>query len=203
MERGLAESRAKAQALILAGRVVVEGKAGVKPGTLLDEGASITVTEPPPFVSRGGIKLEHALDQLQLDVRGKVVADIGASTGGFTDCLLQRGAAKVHAVDVGHGQLAWKLRQDPRVVVLEAPLLIEAGWTPLVDEVWVTVAPEAAVLKRLKERTGMSEEESLARVRSQLGSEERAKHANIVVNTDCTLDEVRARVKGLWQRLNP
>lgn len=113
------ESRAKAQALIMAGEVVVEGKAAIKPGTLVAEEAAIAIIEPPPFVSRGGIKLDHALDQFQLDVSSKVVADIGASTGGFTDCLLQRGASRVYAIDVGYGQLDYRLRQDKRVVVME------------------------------------------------------------------------------------
>ncbi|GAH45416.1 unnamed protein product, partial [marine sediment metagenome] len=105
--------------LIMAGVVVVEGKAGIKPGTLISDEAAITILEPPPFVSRGGIKLDHALDQFQLDVTAKVVADIGASTGGFTDCLLKRGASRVYAIDVGYGQLDYRLRQDSRVVVME------------------------------------------------------------------------------------
>jgi len=117
--RELVESRAKAQVLIMAGKVVVDGKAAIKPGTLVPEEAVITILKPPPFVSRGGIKLEHALHQLQLDVSGKVVADIGASTGGFTDCLLKRGASRVYAVDVGYGQLDYRLRRDSRVVVME------------------------------------------------------------------------------------
>lgn len=119
VERGLAESRAKAQALIMAGRVVVEGKAAIKPGTPVDETAAITILEPPPFVSRGGIKLDYALDQFKLDASGMVAADIGASTGGFTDCLLKRGAKRVYAIDVGYGQLDYRLRQDARVVVME------------------------------------------------------------------------------------
>ncbi|MBM4432781.1 MAG: TlyA family RNA methyltransferase [Chloroflexi bacterium] len=118
-ERGLAESRAKAQALIMAGRVAVEGKEAIKPGTAVDETAAITILEPPPFVSRGGIKLDYALDQFKLDVSGMVAADIGASTGGFTDCLLKRGARRVYAIDVGYGQLDYRLRQDTRVVVME------------------------------------------------------------------------------------
>ena len=115
----MVESWAKAQSLIMAGEVVVEGKATIKPGTLVDEEAVITVREPPPFVSRGGIKLEYALGQFQLDVSAKIVVDIGASTGGFTDCLLKRGASRVYAVDVGYGQLDYRLRQDSRVVVME------------------------------------------------------------------------------------
>ena len=119
VERGLVESRAKAQAQIMAGEVVVDGKAVTKSGTLVAEGVAITIIEPPPFVSRGGIKLDYALKQFQLDVSSKVVADVGASTGGFTDCLLKRGASRVYAVDVGYGQLHYRLRQDPRVVVME------------------------------------------------------------------------------------
>ncbi len=99
-------------------------------------------------------------------------------------------------------QLDQYRRQGVGVAVLEAPVLLEAGWVPLVDEVWVTVAPEATVLKRLRKRTGLSQDESLARIHSQLRPEERAKHANVVIDTDCTLDEVKARVNGLWQRLN-
>ncbi len=119
VERGLVESRAKAQALIMAGEGLVGGKPGIKAGTVVNEEAAITILEPPPFVSRGGVKLDYALDQFQLDVSGKVVADIGASTGGFTDCLLKRGVSRVYAIDVGYGQLDYRLRQDPRVVVLE------------------------------------------------------------------------------------
>jgi 23S rRNA (cytidine1920-2'-O)/16S rRNA (cytidine1409-2'-O)-methyltransferase len=119
VERGLVESRAKAQALIMAGEVRVEGKAAIKPGMQVAEEAVITLLQPPPFVSRGGIKLDHALEQFRLDVSSKVAADIGASTGGFTDCLLQRGASRVYAVDVGYGQLDYRLRQDERVVVME------------------------------------------------------------------------------------
>jgi len=103
----------------MAGEVLVDGKAVIKSGTLVAEEAVITIVAPPPFVSRGGIKLAYALDQFQLDVSDKVAADIGASTGGFTDCLLQRGARRVYAIDVGRGQLDYRLRQDPRVVVIE------------------------------------------------------------------------------------
>lgn len=117
--RGLVQSRAKAQALIMAGKVVVTGKAALKPGTLVNEEVDISVSEPPLFVSRGGIKLAYALDRFEIDVATWIVADIGASTGGFTDCLLQRGAGRVYAVDVGYGQLDYRLRQDERVVVME------------------------------------------------------------------------------------
>jgi 23S rRNA (cytidine1920-2'-O)/16S rRNA (cytidine1409-2'-O)-methyltransferase len=119
VERGLVESRAKAQALIMAGKVEVTGKFDIKAGTMISEEAVINIVEPPPFVGRGGIKLDYALEQFQLDVSGKVAADIGASTGGFTDCLLKRGARRVYAIDVGYGQLDYRLRQDQRVVVMD------------------------------------------------------------------------------------
>ena len=119
VERGLAESRAKAQALIMAGEVLINGRPAAKSGTPISEDAEIKVKEPLPYVSRGGIKLAHALDAFQMDVSGAVAVDIGASTGGFTDCLLQRGAKKIYAIDVGYGQLDYRLRQDARVVVME------------------------------------------------------------------------------------
>jgi 23S rRNA (cytidine1920-2'-O)/16S rRNA (cytidine1409-2'-O)-methyltransferase len=118
--RGLAPSRERARRLILAGLVRVDGRALTQAGTRVTSDASIEVIAPDhPFVSRGGVKLAAALDEFAIDPAGRVCADVGASTGGFTDCLLQRGAACVHAVDVGYGQLAWKLRIDPRVHVLE------------------------------------------------------------------------------------
>jgi len=119
VERGLAETRAKAQALIIAGQVFSEQQRLDKPGLMLAADASLAVREGMPYVSRGGLKLAAALDHFQLVVTGKVCLDVGASTGGFTDCLLQRGAARVVALDVGHGQLAWKIRQDARVEVRE------------------------------------------------------------------------------------
>ncbi len=119
VERGLAESRAKAQALIMAGEVTVANAGMLKPGMLLDETAEISVRQPPPYVSRGGLKLAYALEEFGIEVAGKVAADIGASTGGFTDCLLQHGASRVYAIDVGTGQLDYRLRRDPRVVVME------------------------------------------------------------------------------------
>ena len=116
VERGLAESRAKAQALILAGQVVVGEQRVDKPGTQVSVDAELRLKgEVLPYVSRGGLKLKAAIDRFKLEVRGRVCADIGASTGGFTDCLLQEGAASVHAIDVGYGQLHEKLRTDPRV----------------------------------------------------------------------------------------
>ncbi|HFD39858.1 MAG TPA: TlyA family RNA methyltransferase [Anaerolineae bacterium] len=119
VERGLVESRGQAQRLIMAGQVRLGDRRVDKPGTPVPVTAQVTVTGRLPYVSRGGQKLAAALDAFALDVQGWTVADVGASTGGFTDCLLQRGAARVYAIDVGYGQLAWKLRQDPRVVVME------------------------------------------------------------------------------------
>jgi len=119
VERGLVESREKALALILAGEVLANDMVVSKPGTLVPEDISIRLLQKPPFVSRGGIKLAHALGQFHIDVNSKVALDVGASTGGFTDCLLKRGAARVYAVDVGYGQLDYRLRVDPRVVVME------------------------------------------------------------------------------------
>lgn len=119
-ERGLFESRAKAQASIMAGMILVDDKKSEKPGVKFEEDADIRILgDACPYVSRGGLKLVKALDDFKVDVNGLVAADIGAGTGGFTDCLLQRGAAKVYAIDVGYAQFAWKLRQDKRVVVIE------------------------------------------------------------------------------------
>ena len=119
VERGLVESREQAARLILAGEVLVDGKRVSKAGALVARDAGVELQGRSPFVSRGGEKLAHALDAFQMKVAGRVCLDVGASTGGFTDCLLQRGAARVYAVDVGVGQLDAKLRKDPRVVVME------------------------------------------------------------------------------------
>ena len=119
VERGLAESRAKAQALIMAGQVRVAGQVTLKPATAVQSDSVLTVDSGPRFVSRGGEKLEAALAAFDIDVTGRICADVGASTGGFTDCMLQHGAAKVYAIDVGKGILHWKLRNDPRVIVME------------------------------------------------------------------------------------
>jgi 23S rRNA (cytidine1920-2'-O)/16S rRNA (cytidine1409-2'-O)-methyltransferase len=120
VERGLAASRERARALILAGQVEVAGRPADKAGMMLDPSAEIRLRQPDhPYVSRGALKLLRALEDFAIDPSGVVALDIGASTGGFTDLLLRRGAARVYAIDVGYGQLAWSLRQDPRVVVLE------------------------------------------------------------------------------------
>src|SRR5215216_8077416 len=119
VERGLAESRAKAQALIMAGQVRVAGQTTLKPATAVSADSVLTVDSGPRFVSRGGEKLDAALEAFSIDVTGWTCTDVGSSTGGFTDCLLQRGATKVYAIDVGKGILHWKLRNDPRLVVME------------------------------------------------------------------------------------
>jgi 23S rRNA (cytidine1920-2'-O)/16S rRNA (cytidine1409-2'-O)-methyltransferase len=119
VDRGLAQSREKAQALIMAGEVLVNGQKASKPGHTVDADCAIEVLARPPYVSRGGLKLAAALSHFAIDASGKICLDIGASTGGFTDVLLQSGASRVHAVDVGAGQLAWSLRTDPRVSVRE------------------------------------------------------------------------------------
>jgi len=119
-ELGLFTSRERARAMILAGQVLIDGETVTKAGAPVQPGAEVTLKEPEhPYVSRGGLKLAAALDAFDLDVSGRSCLDVGASTGGFTDCLLQRGARHVLAVDVGYGQLAWKLRQDPRVTCVE------------------------------------------------------------------------------------
>jgi 23S rRNA (cytidine1920-2'-O)/16S rRNA (cytidine1409-2'-O)-methyltransferase len=120
VERGLVASRERARAMILAGHVRVDGQPVTKAGTPVRADAVVTVEEPDhPYVGRGGIKLAHALETFGVNAQGRIALDIGASTGGFTDVLLQQGATRVVALDVGHGQLDWKLRNDPRVVVLE------------------------------------------------------------------------------------
>ncbi len=117
--KGLFPSREQARRAVMAGDVKVGTRIAVKPSELLEEKAPISIKATPKYVGRGALKLESALDYFKIDVNGRTALDIGASTGGFTDCMLQRGAEKVYAVDVGHGQLNWKLRNDPRVIVLE------------------------------------------------------------------------------------
>jgi 23S rRNA (cytidine1920-2'-O)/16S rRNA (cytidine1409-2'-O)-methyltransferase len=152
VERGLAESRTRAQALVMAGAVVV-GEARVdKPGALVDPAAALRLKEdaaPTRYVSRGALKLEKALDAFPVDPRGKVCADLGASTGGFTDLLLQRGAARVYAVDVGYGQLHPRLRGDPRVVVRERENARNLGAASLPEPVDLVTADLSFISLRL------------------------------------------------------
>ena len=120
VQLGLAETRARAQAIILGGGITVDGQVTSKPSTPVSPGARIElVAQPLPYASRGGLKLRHALERFQVPVQSAVAIDVGASTGGFTDVLLEAGAARVYAIDVGYGQLAWRLRNDPRVIVME------------------------------------------------------------------------------------
>jgi 23S rRNA (cytidine1920-2'-O)/16S rRNA (cytidine1409-2'-O)-methyltransferase len=119
VERGLVESREQARRLIMAGEVLVNEQVSDKPGHNVPLDATVRVRTPLPYVSRGGQKLAAALQAFAIEVTGKIAVDVGASTGGFTDCLLQHGASRVYAIDVGYGQLAWKLRSDPRVIILE------------------------------------------------------------------------------------
>ena len=133
VERGLCPSREKAQRAIMAGEVRVNGRLAQKASESVQPEDGVELAQPERYMSRGGFKLEHALEHFRLDVAGVTAIDIGASTGGFTDCLLQRGAARVYAVDVGQGQLAWKLRQDPRVIPMEntnARTLTPASFPP-------------------------------------------------------------------------
>ena len=143
-DRGLAPSRERARALILAAQVMVDGQPISKAGAQVDPAAAVSLVTPDhPYVGRGGLKLAHALDVFQIDVAGRDALDIGASTGGFTDVLLQRGATRVVALDVGHGQLDWKIRNDPRVVVVEnfnARYLAPADLPGLVEFVCIDVS---------------------------------------------------------------
>ena len=140
VERGLVESRERGHALVLAGQVLVNGQKQNKAGTLVPEDAEVRILgDALPYVSRGGMKLEAALREFNVDVSRKTALDAGASTGGFTDCLLQHGAAKVYAVDVGYGQLAWKLRQDPRVVTIERVNIRDMSPTLVAEPVDIAV----------------------------------------------------------------
>jgi 23S rRNA (cytidine1920-2'-O)/16S rRNA (cytidine1409-2'-O)-methyltransferase len=130
VDRGLVETREKAQALIMAGEVLIDGRKASKAGQLVPPGARIEVTAKLRYAGRGGLKLEGALEHFAMDVTGAVCADFGSSTGGFTDCLLQAGAARVHAIDVGTGQLDWRLRNHPRVAVHEG---VNARYIELTD----------------------------------------------------------------------
>jgi len=139
--RGLSESRERAQAVIIAGQVLVSGQKIDKAGALIPEDAVIRVLgESLPYVSRGGLKLEAALKEFRVVAEGKVALDVGASTGGFTDCLLQSGVKKVYAVDVGYGQMAWKLRQDARVVTIERTNIREIDPSLLPEPIDIAVA---------------------------------------------------------------
>ena len=140
VQRGIAESREKGQAMILAGQVLVNDRKVDKAGTLVPEDADIRILgDQLPYVGRGGLKLEAALREFKIDVTGKTCLDVGASTGGFTDCLLQHGCKKVFAVDVGYGQMAWKLRQDQRVVLIERTNIREISPSLILEPIDIVV----------------------------------------------------------------
>jgi 23S rRNA (cytidine1920-2'-O)/16S rRNA (cytidine1409-2'-O)-methyltransferase len=163
-ERGFFESRERAQASVMAGVVSVDGQPATKPGVRYPREAELSVTERPhPYVGRGGLKLERAFDEWDIDVAGAVCADIGASTGGFTDLMLRRGARKVYAIDVGYGQLDWKLRSDERVVnmertnvrYLDASLIDEAPYLISVDVSFISLKLVLPVIAPLLAPGGM------------------------------------------------
>ena len=160
VERALAETRQRAQALILAGDVLVNQQVVTRAGALFANDAEIAIRAPLKYVSRGGLKLESALDVFAVDPHDKICADIGASTGGFTDCLLQRGAARVYAIDVGYGQLAWKLRNDPRVVVMDRTNIRQLDALPepidlaVIDVSFISLTLVLPVVRRLLQPRG-------------------------------------------------
>jgi len=206
VERGLVESRAKAQALIMAGKVFSNTKRVEKPGQPVSEDTPLEVKgQEHPWVSRGGMKLAHALAHFGLDPSGRVAVDVGASTGGFTDVLLHGGAAKVYAVDVGHGQLAWKLRSDDRVVVLEktnarrlnATLIPEAPGAVVCDASFIglsTVLPAALSLA-----APGAWAVALIKPQFEAGPEKVGKGG--VVRDPAVHEEVCARVQEWWAGL--
>ncbi|MBI4528869.1 MAG: TlyA family RNA methyltransferase [Deltaproteobacteria bacterium] len=162
LDRGFASTREEARRRILAGDVLVENRPVSKAGSLVNPEAEIRLKERPSYVSRGGTKLEKALQEFGIDVKERIVLDVGASTGGFTDCLLTRGARRVYAVDVGYGQLDWKLRQDPRVLVLEktnirylAPEeLPEPPDVATIDVAFISLSLVLPQVKRILARSG-------------------------------------------------
>jgi 23S rRNA (cytidine1920-2'-O)/16S rRNA (cytidine1409-2'-O)-methyltransferase len=206
VDRGLVESRAKAQALIMAGKVFSNTRRVDKPGQPVAEDTPLEVKgQEHPWVSRGGMKLSHALEHFGLDPEGRVAVDVGASTGGFTDVLLHRGAARVYAVDVGHGQLAWKLRSDERVVVLEktnarrldATLIPEAPGVVVCDASFIglaTVLPAALTLA-----SPAAWAVALIKPQFEAGPDKVGKGG--VVRDPAVHDEVCERVRSWWSGL--
>jgi 23S rRNA (cytidine1920-2'-O)/16S rRNA (cytidine1409-2'-O)-methyltransferase len=204
--RGLAPSRERARRMILAGCVFVNGERARHAGALVREGAEITVTGPDhAFVSRGGVKLVAALDAFGVDVTGRVCVDVGASTGGFTDCLLQRGAAVVHAVDVGYGQLAWKLRTDPRVRVhertnmrtLAARSLEPAPSLAVIDASFISL--RLLLAPTLAQLVAPAEVVALVKPQFEVGRERVGKGG--VVRDDAAREEAVAAVAGVAAEL--
>ncbi|MBI0435379.1 TlyA family RNA methyltransferase [Roseomonas sp. KE0001] len=206
VERGLVESRARAQALIMAGKVFSQTRRIDKPGQPVAEDTPLEVKgQEHPWVSRGGMKLAHALSHFALDPAGRVAVDVGASTGGFTDVLLQGGAARVYAVDVGHGQLAWKLRSDPRVVVLEKTNArrLDAGLVPEAPGIVVCDASFIGLSTVLPAALGLAAPEAwavaLIKPQFEAGPEKVGKGG--VVRDPAVHQEVCDRVRGWWEGL--
>ncbi|MDJ0389027.1 TlyA family RNA methyltransferase [Roseomonas sp. E05] len=206
VERGLVESRAKAQALIMAGKVFSDTRRVEKAGQPVAEDTPLEVKgQEHPWVSRGGMKLAHALAHFGLSPEGRVAVDVGASTGGFTDVLLQHGAAKVYAVDVGHGQLAWKLRSDPRVAVLERTNArrLDAGLIPEAPGVVVCDASFIGLATVLPAALGLAAPDAwavaLIKPQFEAGPEKVGKGG--VVRDPAVHDEVCERVRDWWGTL--
>jgi 23S rRNA (cytidine1920-2'-O)/16S rRNA (cytidine1409-2'-O)-methyltransferase len=186
VEKELAESRNQAQRLIMAGEVLGNGNQSLKPSETYSDEVKISLKENPPFLSRGGEKLEAALQAFRLtDLEGKVCADIGASTGGFTDCLLQHGAGKIYAVDVGYGQLHWKLRNDARVVVMEKNNVRNLQKLPdevdlvVVDVSFISLRTIFPVLKNLM-KTANADMITLIKPQFEAGRQEAAKGRGVI-----------------------
>jgi 23S rRNA (cytidine1920-2'-O)/16S rRNA (cytidine1409-2'-O)-methyltransferase len=198
VERGLVESREKSQRLIMAGEVLVNDQVADKPGAQVKPDVVVRIKEPLPYVSRGGLKLAAALDRFSIPIEHAVCVDVGASTGGFTDCLLQRGAARVYAIDVGYGQLDWKIRSDPRVVVMDrtnaryVDALPESIDVAVIDASFISlrlILP--SVLKWLKPNAQV-----VALIKPQFeAGRERVGKGGVVRDTDVHADVIRS----IWQ----
>lgn len=188
VERGMAESRSQAQALVMAGQVRVGGQVELKSSTAIPSDANLVVDSGPRYVSRGGKKLEAALEGFSIQVTGRVCADVGASTGGFTDCLLQHGAAKVYAIDVGKGILHWKLRNDRRVIVMEETnaRYVEGIPEPIslvtIDASFISLKILLPVVKRWFSDRSISDGSVIALIKPQFeaGRKESAKHKGVI-----------------------
>ncbi len=206
LARGLAESRARAQALILAGKILSGTRRIDKPGTPIAEDAPLALRgEDHPWVSRGGVKLAYALDHFGLSPAGRVGLDIGASTGGFTDVLLARGAARVHAVDVGHGQLAWKLRQDARVVVHERTNARRLDTALIPEAVGVVVADASFIGLEIVLPAGLALAApgafAVALVKPQFEAGRAGVGKGGIVRDQAVHDAVCARIAAWWAAL--
>jgi 23S rRNA (cytidine1920-2'-O)/16S rRNA (cytidine1409-2'-O)-methyltransferase len=219
VERGLCESREKAKRAVMAGLVTINGHAARKPSDALKPEDQIELAMPEKYVSRGGLKLEHALNYFQLEVAGQIAIDLGASTGGFTDCLLQRGAARVYTVDVGQGQLAWKLRRNPKVIILEKtnarnltagsfPLPFTPADVAVIDCSFISlkkILPAAVALLR---RSGKIV--ALIKPQFEAGKAEADRGAGVITDPaihERVLDELNEFVRGLpgwhWRGVTP